>query len=82
MLSERYYSSSMVISSAVAHVVALLKSYVPDLDAELHRRDYPLEDDNERDAIIDSVYETAQNFVSQYDFSVVNDQDDEGSPGA
>jgi hypothetical protein len=82
MLSERYYSSSMVISSAVAHAVALLKSYLPDLDTELHRRDYPLEDDNERDAIIDSVYETAQNFVSQYDFSVVNDQDDEGSPGA
>jgi hypothetical protein len=28
------------------------------------------------------VFETAQYFVSQYDFNVVNDQDDEGSPGA
>jgi hypothetical protein len=41
MLSERDYSSSAVISSVVAHTVALLKSYVPDLDLELLRKDYP-----------------------------------------
>jgi hypothetical protein len=34
MLSERNYSSSIVISSAVACAVALLKSYVSDLDDE------------------------------------------------
>jgi hypothetical protein len=27
------------------------------------------------------MYDTAPYFVSQYDFSMVNDQDDEGSPG-
>jgi hypothetical protein len=79
-LFERDYSSSAVISFAVAHVVVLLKSHVPDLDTELLHRDFPFADDEERDALIDSVYDTAQYFVSQYDFSVVNDQDDNGSP--
>jgi hypothetical protein len=73
MLSKHDYSSSEVISSAVAHVVALLKSYVPDLDTELLRRDYPLDNDDEQDALIDSVYHTAQFFVSQNDFSIAND---------
>jgi hypothetical protein len=73
MLSKHDYSSSEVISSAVAHVVALLKSYVPDLDTELLRRDYPLDNDDEQDALIDSVYDTAQFFVSQNDFSIAND---------
>jgi hypothetical protein len=73
MLSKHDYSSSEVISSAVAHVVALLKSYVPDLDTELLRRDYPLDNDDEQDTLIDSVYDTAQFFVSQNDFSIAND---------
>jgi hypothetical protein len=71
----------MVISSMMAHAVALLKSYAPDLDIKLLRRDIPFDDDEEWDALIDSVYDTAQHFMSQYDFSVVNDQDDNGSPG-
>jgi Skp family chaperone for outer membrane proteins len=81
MLSKRDYSSSAVISSVVAHAVVLLKSYLPDLYLELLRKDYPFEEDEEkeRDELIDSVYETAQYFVSQYDFSVVNDQGDEGT---
>jgi hypothetical protein len=41
MLFKHDYSSSTVISSVVAHVVALLKSYVPDLDPELLHKDYP-----------------------------------------
>jgi hypothetical protein len=82
MLSEHDYSSLTVISSTAALAVALLMSYVLDLDIELLHRDYPFEDDDEQDTLIDSMYETAQHFVSQYDFSIVNDQDDEGSPGA
>jgi hypothetical protein len=35
----------MVISSAVAHAVALLKSYTSDLDPELLNKDYPFGDD-------------------------------------
>jgi hypothetical protein len=68
MLSERDYSSLAVISLAVAHTVALLRSYMPDLDTELLCRDYPFEHDDEWDAFIDSLYEIAQHFVSQYDF--------------
>jgi hypothetical protein len=63
MLSECDYSSSAVVSLAVAHVVALLKSYTPDLDIELLCRDYPFEDDDERDTLIDSMYDTTQHFM-------------------
>jgi 6-pyruvoyl-tetrahydropterin synthase len=49
---------------------------------ELLCRDFPFDDDEEWDALIDSVDNTVEHFVSQYDFSVVNDQDDNGSPGA
>jgi hypothetical protein len=81
MLSKQDYSSLTVISSIVAHTVAPLKSYSPDLDTKLLRRDYHFDDDDKRDALIDSLYDTAQHFVSQYDFSVVNDPGDNGSPG-
>jgi hypothetical protein len=80
MLSEHDYSSSVVISSAMAHTVALLKIHTPDLETKQLRRDFLFDNNEERDALIDNVYDTAQHFVSQYDFSVVNDQDDNGSP--
>jgi hypothetical protein len=83
VLSERDYSLSAVTSSAVAHAVALLKSNMPDLDTEQLRRDFPFDnDDDERDTLINSVYGTAQYFVSRYVFFVVNDHDDNGSPDA
>jgi hypothetical protein len=59
MLSERDYSSSTLISSKVEHAVTLLKSYVPDLDPELLHKDYPFEEFEKRDTIIDSVYDIA-----------------------
>jgi hypothetical protein len=71
-----------VISSVVAHTVAFLKSHTPDLDTEKLRRDFSFDDDEERDALIDSVYDTAQHFMSQYDSFVANDHDDNGSPSA
>jgi hypothetical protein len=71
MLSEHDYSSSVMISSMVAHAVALLKSYTGDLDLELLHRDYPFDDDEEWDTLIDSVYDIAQHFMSQYNFSIV-----------
>jgi hypothetical protein len=48
----------------MTHIVALLKSHTP------------FDDDEERDALIDSVYDIAQHFIFQYDFSTVNNQDD------
>jgi hypothetical protein len=81
MLSKRNFFSSTMISLAVAHAVALLKSHTPDLDAEKLWRDFPFYNDEEWDALVDSVYGTAQYFVSQCDFSVTNESDDNGSPG-
>jgi hypothetical protein len=77
----RDYSSSAMISSVVGHAVALLKSHMPNLDTEQLHRHFPFDDDEERDALIDSVYDTTQHFVSRYDFSVVKDMDDHGSFG-
>jgi hypothetical protein len=50
----------------MAHAVALLKSYVPDLDPELLHKDYPFGDngEQERDALINSLYDPAQFFMS------------------
>jgi hypothetical protein len=36
---------------------------MPDLDAEILQRDFPFNNDEERDAPVDSVYDTAQYFV-------------------
>jgi DNA repair protein RadC len=63
-LSKRDLSSSTVISSVVAHAVALLKSQTPDLDVEKLQRDFSFDNDEERDTIVDSIYDTAQYFVS------------------
>jgi hypothetical protein len=71
----------VVISSAVAHAMVLLKSHTPDLDVEILQRDF-LINDEERDALVDGVYDTAQYFVSQYDFFVLYEPDDNTSPGA
>jgi hypothetical protein len=81
-LSERNYSSSVVISLAMAHAVALLKSHTPDLNTVQLRRYFPFDNDEDRDALKDSVYDTTQHFVSPYNFFIVNDQDDNGSPDA
>jgi hypothetical protein len=75
-LSERDYSSSMV-----AHVVSLLKSHTSDLDTEQLQSDFAFDNDEERDALIDNVYDTAQHFMSEYDFSAINDPNDNGSLG-
>jgi hypothetical protein len=48
-----------MISSLVAHAVALLKSRTPDLDVEKLQRDFPFDNGVERDALVDSVYDTA-----------------------
>jgi hypothetical protein len=66
----------------VAHVVAMLKSHTPDLDTEKLRRDFPFNTEEERDTLVDTVYDAAQYFVCQYDFSVLNELNDGGSPVA
>jgi hypothetical protein len=60
----------------------LLKSHTSDLGAEKLQRDFPFDNDEDQDALVDSVYDTTQYFVSQYDFSITNESDDNSSPSA
>jgi hypothetical protein len=43
-LSKRELSSSMVISSAVANAVELFKNHLPNLDMEILRKDFTIDD--------------------------------------
>jgi hypothetical protein len=71
----------MVISSAVANDVALLKNHLHDLDVEILRKDF-IVDDAEWEALPNSAYDTAHDFVSLYDFSSLAEFDDNNSPRA
>jgi hypothetical protein len=79
MLSKRECSTSAVISSVVANAMALVKNQMPEFDAEILRKDLTV-DDTERVALVDSVYDTAQHFVSLYDFSALAKSNDNNSP--
>jgi hypothetical protein len=70
----------MVISSVVANAIALVKNHIPKFDAETLRKDFTV-DDAKQVALVDSTYDTAQHFVSLYDFSVLAKSDDNNSPG-
>jgi hypothetical protein len=61
--------------------MALVKSHMPDFDVEILRRDFPISGE-ERDALVDSVYDVAQYFVSQYDFSILTESDGNANPDA
>jgi hypothetical protein len=80
MLSKREFSSLAVMSSAVANAMALVKNHIPDFDAEILRKDFTV-DDAEQAALVNSDYDTAQHFVSLYDFSVLAESDDNNNPG-
>jgi hypothetical protein len=80
-LSKREFSSSAMISSAVAHAVAHVKNHMPEFDAEILRKDITI-DDAGREALAYSTYDTTQYFVSLYDCSVLAESDDNASPGA
>jgi hypothetical protein len=66
-LSKREFSSLVIISLAVAHAMALVKNHMSKFDAEILQKDFTV-DDVEREALVDSAYDTAQYFVSLYDF--------------
>jgi hypothetical protein len=80
-LAKRDFSSSAVISSVVAHAMALVKSHMPEFDAEILQRDFSI-NEAEREALVDSVYDTTQYFVSLFDFSTLTESDDNNSPSA
>jgi hypothetical protein len=71
----------MMISSVVAHAAALFKNHLPDLNMELLRQDFTV-DDVERETLVSSTFDAAQDFVSSYDFTSLAESDDNDSPKA
>jgi hypothetical protein len=78
-LAKREGSTNMMISSDVAHTAALFKNYLPDLNVEILRQDFTV-DDSEREALVSSVFDAAQDFVSSYDFTSLVESDENDSP--
>jgi hypothetical protein len=78
-LTKREFSSSAVMSSAVANAMALVKNHISEFDAENLRKDFTV-DDAECAVLVDSTYGHAQHFMSLYDFSAHAESDDNNSP--
>jgi hypothetical protein len=74
-------SLNMMISSAVAHTALLFKNHLPDLNKELLRQDFTV-DDAERETLVFSAFDAAQDFISSYDFTSLTESDDNDSPMA
>jgi hypothetical protein len=80
--SSKYESSfNLMISSTVAYAAALFKNYLPGLNLELLRQDFTV-DDAERETLVSSAFDAAQDFVSSYDFASLTESDDSDSPKA
>jgi hypothetical protein len=79
VLSEHEDSSVLMISTAVANAMTLLKSYLPDLDVELLRKDFTI-DEAKREALTSGAYDVAHEFASSYDFSSLVESKDNDIP--
>jgi hypothetical protein len=80
-LSKHEISFNMMISSAATHAAALLKNHLPDLNMELLRQDFTM-DDAKRETLVSSVFDAAQDFVSSYDFASLAESNDNNSSKA
>jgi hypothetical protein len=65
----------------MANAMALVKNHMFKFDIEILRKDFTV-DDAGREALVESAYDTAQHFVSLYDFFVLPESDDNASHGA
>jgi hypothetical protein len=63
---------------AVANAMVLLKSHLPDLDVELLRNDFTV-DEAERETLTNSAYDAPHEFASSYDFSSFVESEDNDS---
>jgi hypothetical protein len=79
VLSKHEDSFVLMISMAVANAMALLKSHLPDLDVELRRMDFAV-DEVEREALTNGTNDVAHEFASSYDFFSLVESKDNGSP--
>jgi hypothetical protein len=77
--SKRESSFNIMISSTVAHAAVLFKNHLPDLNMELLRQDF-IVDDAERETLVSIAFDAAQDFVSSYDFASLAESDDNDSP--
>jgi hypothetical protein len=80
-VSKHEDSFNMMISSAVAHAMTLFKNHLPDLNMELLRQDFTV-NDAECETLVSSTLDAAQDFVSSYDFTSLAESDDNDSPNA
>jgi hypothetical protein len=65
----------------VANGMVLVKIHLPDLDIEILRKDFTV-DDAEQEMLVNNAYDAAHDFVSLYDFSSLAESDDNNSSGA
>jgi hypothetical protein len=79
--SKHENSFNMMISSAVAYATTLFKNHLPDLNMELLRQDFTV-DDVKRETLVSSAFDVAQDFVSSYDFTSLVESDDNNNPKA
>jgi uncharacterized tellurite resistance protein B-like protein len=78
-LAKREGSAKIMICSAVAHTAALFKNHLLELNMEILRQDFTV-DDAEREALVSSAFDAAQDFVSLYNFTSLVESDDNNSP--
>jgi hypothetical protein len=78
-LSKREDSSVPMISTVVANAMALLKSYLSDLDVELLRKDFVV-DEEKHEALTSGAYDSAHEFTLSYDLSTLVKSKDNDSP--
>jgi hypothetical protein len=71
----------MMISLAVAYAMALIKNHLPDLNMELLRQDFTV-DDAERETLVSNTFDAAQDSVSSYDFASLAESNDNDNPKA
>jgi hypothetical protein len=67
-LSKHKDSSILMISTTVANAMALLKSHLLDLDVELLRKDFAV-DEVDCEALTSGAYDAAHEFTLSYDLS-------------
>jgi septal ring factor EnvC (AmiA/AmiB activator) len=77
-LSKSEDSSILMISMAVVNAMALLKSHLSDLNVELLRKDFAV-DEADREALTSGAYDATHEFASSYDFSSLAESEDNDS---
>jgi Ser/Thr protein kinase RdoA (MazF antagonist) len=74
-------SFNMMIFSMVAHTAALFKNHLPGLNMELLHQDFTV-DNAERETLVSSAFDAAQDFISSYDSASLAESDDNDNPKA